>query len=114
METGGPVGERLTVDVREPELCPRFVGRWVSDVTVGPSPDWVQMRLQAAGMRPISNVVDASNYVMVELGKPIHTFDAAAVKDGRIIVRRAEPGERFETLDHVDRGPGSGDPRHRG
>ena len=60
-------------------VCPRFVGRWVGGVTVGPSPDWVQMRLLAAGMRPISNVVDASNYVMVELGKPIHTFDAAAV-----------------------------------
>ena len=102
-EQGPPVGDRLSVEVREPELCPRFVGRWVSGVTVGPSPDWVQMRLQAAGMRPISNVVDASNYVMVELGKPIHTFDAAAVRDGRIVVRRAEAGERFETLDHVAR-----------
>ena len=61
------------------------------------------MRLLAAGKRPISNVVDASNYVMLELGKPIHTFDAAAVHDGRIIVRRAAPGERLETLDHVDR-----------
>jgi phenylalanyl-tRNA synthetase beta chain len=102
-EQGPPVEERLTVDVREPELCPRFVGRWIGGVTVGPSPDWVQMRLQAAGMRPISNVVDASNYVMVELGKPIHTFDAAAVRDGRIVVRRAEAGERLETLDHVAR-----------
>jgi phenylalanyl-tRNA synthetase beta chain len=102
-ETGPDVTERLSVDVREPDLCPRFVGRWVSDVTVGPSPDWVQMRLQAAGMRPISNVVDASNYVMVELGKPIHTFDAASVRDGRIVVRRATAGERLETLDHVTR-----------
>jgi phenylalanyl-tRNA synthetase beta chain len=102
-ERGPAVDERLSVEVREPGLCPRFVGRFVGDVTVGPSPDWVQMRLQAAGMRPISNVVDASNYVMVELGKPIHTFDAAAVRDGRIIVRRAEAGERLETLDHVVR-----------
>ena len=102
-ETGPAVEDRLSVDVREPDLCPRFVGRWVSGVTIGPSPDWVQMRLQAAGMRPISNVVDASNYVMVELGKPIHTFDAAAVRDGRIVVRRATPGERLETLDHVER-----------
>ena len=102
-ETGPDVNERLTVEVREPDLCPRFVGRWVSDVAVGPSPDWVQMRLQAAGMRPISNVVDASNYVMIELGKPIHTFDAAAVRDGRIVVRRATAGERLETLDHVTR-----------
>ena len=61
------------------------------------------MRLIAAGQRPVSNVVDVSNYVMLELGKPIHTFDAAAVHDGRIVVRPARPGERLETLDHVDR-----------
>ncbi len=102
-ESGRPTAERLRVQVDDPELCPRFVGRWVSGVTVGPSPDRVQMRLLAAGQRPISNVVDASNYVMVELGKPIHTFDAAAVHDGTIVVRRALPGERFETLDHVER-----------
>ena len=103
VESGRPTAERLSVEVRDPDLCPRFVGRWVGGVTVGPSPDWVQMRLLAAGLRPISNVVDASNYVMVELGKPIHTFDAAAVHDGRIVVRRATAGERFETLDHVTR-----------
>jgi phenylalanyl-tRNA synthetase beta chain len=103
VETGRPTSERLTVEVLAPDLCPRFVGRWVSGVRVGPSPDAVQMRLLAAGHRPISNVVDASNYVMVELGKPIHTFDATAVHDGRIVVRRAAPGERFETLDHVQR-----------
>ena len=102
-ESGRPVGERLAVEVRDPDLCPRFVGRWVSGVRVGPSPDLVQMRLLAAGHRPISNIVDASNYVMVELGKPIHTYDAAFVHDGRIIVRRAAPGERLETLDHVVR-----------
>jgi phenylalanyl-tRNA synthetase beta chain len=102
-ESGRPTAERLRVDVLDPDLCPRFVGRWVSGVRVGPSPDWVQMRLLAAGQRPISNVVDASNYVMVELGKPIHTFDAAAVRERRIIVRRATGGERLETLDHVDR-----------
>jgi phenylalanyl-tRNA synthetase beta chain len=102
-ETGRPTAERLRVEVLDRELCPRFVGRWVSGVKVGPSPNWVQMRLMAAGQRPISNVVDASNYVMIELGKPIHVFDAAAVHDGRIIVRRAAPGERIETLDHVER-----------
>ena len=78
-ESGRPTAERLRVEVEEPDLCPRFVGRWVSGVTIGPSPDRIQMRLLAAGMRPISNVVDASNYVMLELGKPIHTFDAATV-----------------------------------
>ena len=103
VESGRPVGERLTVTVQDPDLCARFVGRWVSGVRIGPSPDQVQMRLLAAGMRPVSNVVDASNYVMLEMGKPIHTFDAAAIHDGRIVVRRAVAGERIETLDHVDR-----------
>ena len=103
VESGRPTAERLSVEVLDPDLCPRFVGRWVSGVHVGPSPDRVQMRLLAAGQRPVSNVVDASNYVMLELGKPIHTFDASAVHDGRIIVRRARAGERLETLDHVDR-----------
>ncbi|HEY6568652.1 MAG TPA: phenylalanine--tRNA ligase subunit beta [Candidatus Limnocylindrales bacterium] len=108
-EGDGPAtSERLVVDVRDPDLCTRFVGRWVSRVTIAPSPDNVQMRLLAAGQRPVSNVVDASNYVMLELGKPVHTFDAAAVHagpDGRatIVVRRAEAGERLETLDHVQR-----------
>jgi phenylalanyl-tRNA synthetase beta chain len=103
VESGRPTAERLRVEVLDPELCPRFVGRWVSGVRIGPSPDWVQMRLMAAGQRPISNVVDASNYVMIELGKPIHVFDGSAVGDGRIIVRRAAAGERIETLDHVQR-----------
>lgn len=100
LEEGPPVEGQLSVEVEEPRLCPRFVGRWVDGVRVGPSPDWVQMRLLAAGMRPVSNVVDASNYVMLELGKPIHTFDAAAVEGGRIVVRRARSGETLETIDH--------------
>ena len=79
-----------------------WVATWRA-CSVGPSPWHVQRRLIAAGMRPISNVVDASNYVILELGKPIHTFDADAVSEGRIIVRRARPGERLETLDHVER-----------
>ena len=103
VETGPPIADKLRVDVEETALCSRFVGRWVGGVTVGPSPDRVQMRLLAAGQRPVSNVVDVSNYVMLELGKPIHTFDAAAVHDGRIVVRLAREGERLETLDHVDR-----------
>jgi phenylalanyl-tRNA synthetase beta chain len=103
VETGGPVSDHLKVEVREPELCTRFVGRWISGAKMGPSPDTIQMRLQAAGMRPVSNVVDASNYVMLELGKPTHTFNGAAVADGTIIVRLARAGERLETLDHVVR-----------
>ncbi|HEU4571649.1 MAG TPA: phenylalanine--tRNA ligase subunit beta, partial [Candidatus Limnocylindrales bacterium] len=107
-EGSDDVAAHLSVDVRDATLCPRFVGRWVSGLRVGPSPDRVQMRLLAAGMRPVSNVVDASNYVMLELGKPIHTFDAGAVgrdRSGRarLVVRLAAPGERLETLDHVER-----------
>src|SRR4051794_31490278 len=108
-EGSGPAtADRIAIDVRDRDLCSAFAARWVSGVTVGPSPDRVQMRLLAAGQRPISNVVDASNYVMLELGKPIHTYDGATIAraaDGRatIIVRRAEAGERLETLDHVVR-----------
>jgi phenylalanyl-tRNA synthetase beta chain len=102
-ETGEPVEAHLRVEVEDERLCSRFVGRSVSGVRVGPSPDAVQMRLLAAGQRPVSNVVDASNYVMLELGKPIHTFDAAAVHGGTIVVRRARPGERLVTLDHEER-----------
>ena len=108
-EGNGPsTGDRLAVTVEDPGLCSRFVGRWVGGVTVGPSPDRVQMRLLAAGMRPVSNVVDATNHVMLELGKPTHAFDAAAIaRDGSgragLLVRLARPGERLETLDHADR-----------
>jgi phenylalanyl-tRNA synthetase beta chain len=107
-ETGNRVADRLNVRVEAPNLCPRFVGRWVDDVSVAPAPDRVQMRLLAAGLRPVSNVVDASNYVMLELGKPIHTFDANAVaRDAtgvaQIVVRLARTGEQLETLDHVER-----------
>jgi phenylalanyl-tRNA synthetase beta chain len=107
-ESGDAVEQFVDVEVRDTALCPRFVGRWVGGVSIGPSPDRVQMRLRAAGVRPISNVVDTSNYVMLELGKPIHTYDATGVATGpdgrhRLIVRRTEPGERIETLDHVER-----------
>jgi phenylalanyl-tRNA synthetase beta chain len=102
-EAGHAIADRLRVLVEEPSLCTRFVGRWVSSVTVGTSPDAVQMRLRAAGMRPVSNIVDATNYVMLEIGKPTHAFDAAAIADGTIVVRRARSGERLETLDHVQR-----------
>ena len=103
VETGRPTSERLAVEVLEPGLCPRFVARWVAGLRVAPSPDQIQIRLRAAGMRPVSDVVDASNYVMLELGKPIHTFDALAIHEGRLIVRLARPGEELETLDHVER-----------
>ncbi|HUG48818.1 MAG TPA: phenylalanine--tRNA ligase subunit beta [Candidatus Limnocylindria bacterium] len=102
-EAGDMTAEHLSVEVEDAQLCPRFVGRYVDSLSVAPSPLEVQLRLGAAGLRPVSNVVDASNYVMLELGKPIHTFDAAAVAKGRIIVRLARAGERLETLDHIER-----------
>ncbi len=107
-ENGPQVAGVLAVTIEDSQLCPRFVGRMVRGVAVAPSPSDVQRRLLAAGMRPISNVVDATNYVMLELGKPIHAFDAGAVvrdASGRagLVVRTARPGERLETLDHVER-----------
>ncbi|HEX2370967.1 MAG TPA: phenylalanine--tRNA ligase subunit beta, partial [Acidimicrobiia bacterium] len=91
------------VEVEDPLGCPRFVARQVSGITVGPSPLPAQLRLRAAGVRPISNVVDASNYVMIEMGHPIHTFDLARIADGRLNIRRARDGEQLRTLDGVDR-----------
>lgn len=102
-ESGDRTADHLRVEVRDVLRCPRFVGRFLDGVAVGPSPIEVQLRLTAAGIRPISNVVDATNYVMIELGKPTHAFDAARVAGGQLIVRTAEPGERLETLDHVVR-----------
>jgi len=107
-EDGPPIGGVLAVSVEDPALCPRFVGRVVRGVAVAPSPPEVQRRLLAAGMRPVSNVVDATNYAMLELGKPTHAFDDCAVaRDASdraaLLVRAARPGERLETLDHVER-----------
>ena len=102
-ESGDSTADHLRVDVEDRELCPVFVGRYVEGVTVAPSPWDVQKRLIAAGVRPVSNIVDASNYVLMELGKPIHTFDADKVAAGHITVRNAHEGETLETLDHVKR-----------
>src|SRR5207253_10742333 len=81
--------------------CPRYIGRLFRDVRVGPSPAWLRRRLSDAGMRPISNVVDITNYVMLALGNPLHAFDLATLKEGRIVVRRAHEGEQIRTLDGV-------------
>ena len=93
----------VSVRIDDPELNPRFTARWFDGVVNGPSPDWMQRRLVAAGMRPISAVVDVTNYVMHELGQPQHAYDADAIPGGRIVVRRARAGERLETIDHVER-----------
>ncbi len=91
------------VDVREPELCPRFTAALIVDARVGPSPGWLVRRLEACGLRSINNVVDVTNYVMLELGQPMHAFDYDLLQEGRLIVRRAAPGERLTTLDGVER-----------
>jgi phenylalanyl-tRNA synthetase beta chain len=92
------------VDIRVDDLdgCPRYVGRLFRDARIGPSPVWLKARLLAAGMRPISNVVDVTNYVMLALGSPLHAFDLERLGKGRIVVRRARPGERLTTLDGHD------------
>jgi phenylalanyl-tRNA synthetase beta chain len=85
--------------IDDADLCPRFCARVITGVTVGPSPAWLAQRLRASGLRPINNVVDVTNYVMWELGHPLHAFDHALLKDHRIVVRRARPGEVLVTLD---------------
>ncbi len=95
-----PVGERISVAIEDADACPRFAARSFEGVRNGPSPTWMQRRLLAAGMRPISAVVDVTNYVMHELGQPMHAYDADAVPNGRIVVRRGRDGEQLETIDH--------------
>ena len=95
--------EPVDVTVEDFEGCPRYIGRLFRDATVGPSPVWLKARLLAAGMRPISNVVDVTNYVMLALGNPLHAFDYSKLAGGKIVVRRARPGEKLRTLDGVDR-----------
>jgi len=95
--------EPVEIEVEDPEGCPRYIGRLFRDVSVGQSPVWLKARLTAAGMRPISNVVDVTNYVMLGLGNPLHAFDFAKLHGGRVIVRRARPGETLRTLDGIER-----------
>jgi phenylalanyl-tRNA synthetase beta chain len=99
-----PAGDR-PVDITVEDLggCPRYIGRLFRNVQVGQSPVWLKSRLLAAGMRPISNVVDATNYVMLALGNPLHAFDLNTLAGGKIVVRRARAGETIKTLDGIDR-----------
>lgn len=91
-------GDSPDIEVREPDLCPRYCGLAIESVTIEESPDWLKKRLEAIGQRPINNIVDVTNYVMAELGNPLHAFDDAYIKKG-IIVRRAKKGEKITTLD---------------
>ncbi|MDX6633125.1 MAG: phenylalanyl-tRNA synthetase beta chain, partial [Solirubrobacterales bacterium] len=99
----GDVAELASVTVEAPELCPRFTARAFTEVTVGPSPAWLRARLTAAGQRPINNVVDITNYVMLLTAQPLHAFDLDLVPDGALTVRTATEGETITTLDGVER-----------
>ena len=97
-------GDRpVDVTIEDYEGCPRYIGRLFTNAAVGPSPVWLKARLLAAGMRPISNVVDITNYVMLALGNPLHAFDHSKLARGKIVVRRARPGEKLRTLDGIER-----------
>lgn len=101
--TAGEGAAPVTVSVEDPSLCTHYAGRVLEAVRVGPSPAWLRQRLEALGQRSINNVVDATNFVMFELGQPLHAFDLDAVEGGRIVVRRARAGETLKTLDGRDR-----------
>ena len=102
-ETGAPAAERSSVTNHAPDLCPRYIGRVLTGIRIAPSPDWLCKRLRAAGQRPINNVVDVTNYVLLETGHPLHAFDFDKLAENRIVVRRAEPGEVMPTLDGQER-----------
>src|SRR5262249_57355190 len=90
----------ITVRSADPQLCPRYSAALIENVTLQPAPAWMQRRLLLAGMRPINNIVDITNYCMLEMGQPLHAFDYDTLQlQGGIVVRRATPGERMQTLD---------------
>ncbi len=105
--TGDPPGDAapkdLDVRIEDAQACPRFAAARLDNVRIAPSPEWMQRRLIAAGMRPISNVVDVTNYVMLELGQPLHAYDLREVRGGTLVARQARPGEKLRTLDAVER-----------
>ena len=99
----GKTGDFASVEIRDPDLCPRYAARIVRSVRIAPSPEWLRKRLEVLGQRPINNVADITNYVLHELGQPLHAFDLAKLTENRIIVRRAEKDETIATLDGVER-----------
>jgi phenylalanyl-tRNA synthetase beta chain len=107
LRSRAPVDDEVSVEIADPTLCPRYTARLIRGVTIGPSPEWLAERVTAAGARPVSNIVDITNYVMFELGQPLHAFDAStlATRDGSRCGHRGAPpdGERLTTLDGQER-----------
>ena len=102
-ESAPATAKKISIEILDPDLCARYCGRVIEDVEIKPSPAWLVKRLEAIGQRPINNVADATNYVLMELGHPLHAFDLERVRDRKIIVRRAKPNESLKTLDGVER-----------
>ena len=102
-KAGGDINDHAKVFIEDSDLCPRYTARMVKNVRIAPSPLWMRQRIRNAGMRPINNIVDITNYVMLEYGQPMHAFDFSCVKDGEIHVRRAKEGESITTLDGNER-----------
>ena len=101
--SGGNIADYLDIEIANPTLCPRYTARFVKNIKIAPSPAWMRRRLRACGVRPINNIVDITNYVMLEYGQPMHAFDYACVTGRRITVRNAAPGEQMTTLDGTPR-----------
>ena len=102
-ESSETAASATRVEIEARDLCGRFTARVIKSVKVHPSPDWLRQRLEAIGEKSINNVVDVTNYVMFELGHPMHAFDYDRVAEHRLVVRRAQPGEKLKTLDGGDR-----------
>jgi phenylalanyl-tRNA synthetase beta chain len=102
-EASDATAAAVRVEIESPEMCGRYTARVLRGVKIGPSPDWIRQRLEAIGQSSINNVVDATNYVMFELGHPLHAFDLDTVAEKRIVVRRARAGETIRTLDGLER-----------
>lgn len=96
---GDDVNNYISVELRDADLCPRYTAAVVKDVKIAPSPRWMRERLRASGVRPINNIVDITNFVMLEYGQPMHAFDRSTLEDGKIVIRRAAEGENITTLD---------------
>lgn len=101
--SGDDIKNYVSVEVKNTTLCPRYIAKAVKNVKIGPSPRWMRERLRASGVRPINNLVDITNYVMLEYGQPLHAFDASFIQGKKIIVRNAHKDEKIQTLDGVDR-----------